>query len=117
LTPDELEQQARAAAREFSFISSTETLLRTPATLTMRFRITERCFVQLYANTKKNLFGYTLVLAGTRIFGRDCEGGQWHRHPFENAESHDETDKGQKAVSFREFLEEVHEILCSLKLI
>ena len=83
----------------------------------MRFRVTERCFIQLYASTKKDLYSYTLIFAGTRIFGRDCEGGQWHRHPFENAESHDVTDEGQKAVAFKDFLEEVHDILRRLKLV
>jgi hypothetical protein len=117
LTPEDLEQQARAAVYEFSFISSTETVLKTPATLTMRFRITERCFIQLYANTKKEILSYTLVLSGARIFGRDCEGGQWHRHPFENAESHDVTEVGMKAVTFEVFLQEVHDILRVLRLI
>ncbi len=83
----------------------------------MRFRVTERCFIQLYANTKKSLFSYTLILAGVRIFGRDCEGGQWHCHPFENPELHDVTEEGQKAISFKDFLLEAHEILRRLKLV
>lgn len=115
MTPEELEQQARAVAGEFSFIAAIVTSLRTPATLTMRFQITEHCFIQLYGNTRKGLFSYTLMLAGGRIFGRDCEGGQWHRHPFESPDSHDETDEGRKPVTFREFLVEVESILRRLQ--
>ncbi len=83
----------------------------------MRFRITERCFIQPYGNTKKDLFSYSLILAGSRVFGRDCDGGEWHRHPVENPELHDVTEEGRKAAAFKDFLEEVHEILRRLKLV
>ena len=115
MTPREVEEQARSVVRDFSFVSSIETLLRTPATLTMRFRITGRCFIQLYHNSNKHLWSYALVLGDNRIFGRDCEGGQWHRHPFEAPDSHDRSPEGQKAVTFRIFLEEVQDVLVQLK--
>jgi len=35
-----------------------------------------------------------LVLGDNWIFGRDCEGGQWHRYPFEAPDSHDSYSRG-----------------------
>ena len=117
MTPRVVEEQALDIANRFSFISSVETTLRTPRTVTMRFRITAQCFVQLYHNTQKPIVNYVLVLAGNRIFGRDCDGGKWHRHPFENPEAHDFSFEGQVDVSFEEFLEEVRQILVRMQIL
>lgn len=111
MTPEEFEREARQTAQDFSFVRRVEILLRTPATLTMRFHITEHSFVQLYTNSRKSLLSFALVWEGTRVFGRDCDGGVWHRHPFEAPETHDFTSDGQKAVTLRGFLTEVEGML------
>lgn len=117
MTPQAVEEQALEIANQFSFISSVETVLRTPRTVAMRFRITAQCFVQLYHNTEKPIVNYALVLAGNRIFGRDCDGGKWHCHPFENPEAHDFSSEGHVEVSFEEFLEEVRQILVRMQIL
>ena len=117
MTPEELEQAARQTAQDFSFVRRVEILLRTPATLTMRFHITERSFVQIYSNSRKALLSLALVVDGTRVFGRDCEEGVWHCHPFEAPETHDFTSDEQKAVTVRGFLAEVEGMLKRLQII
>ena len=67
-----------------------------PANALLARRLAERGvrFIQLYHNSHKHLWSYALVLAGNRIFGRNCEGGQWNRHPFEAPDSHDTSLEG-----------------------
>jgi hypothetical protein len=69
------------------------------------------CFIRVYANTAKQLTSYTLVLNRSRIYGRDCEGRLWHRHPAEASEQHDFTPDGQRAVTLEEFLREAQQVL------
>ena len=52
-----------------------------------------------------------------RLYGRDCVGGDWHRHSFENPQAHDTIDDGANEVTPEEFLDEVFEILLKEKLI
>jgi hypothetical protein len=47
----------------------------------------------------------------SRIYGRDCEGGLWHRHPAEAPEQHDFSVEGQRAVTLDEFLREAQQVL------
>ncbi|MCZ7357586.1 MAG: hypothetical protein O8C66_12210 [Candidatus Methanoperedens sp.] len=51
------------------------------------------------------------------VIGRDCVGGNWHRHPFENPEAHETTGDSAKDATPEEFLDEVFEILLREKLI
>ena len=37
--------------------------------------------------------------------------GQWHLHPFENQEYHDESEKGRESVAVKEFVEEALSII------
>ncbi|WP_290597686.1 MULTISPECIES: hypothetical protein [unclassified Archaeoglobus] len=45
------------------------------------------------------------------MFGRDCVGGEWHKHPFENPDDHDFGEDSSKEVSVSEFFEEVFRLL------
>jgi hypothetical protein len=51
------------------------------------------------------------------LYGRDCVGSSWHKHPFENPQAHDRTGNGAEDVTPEEFLDEVFEILLREKLI
>ena len=55
----------------------------------------------------------TLVFHRVRIYGRDCEGGQWHRHPHGAPDDHDSSPEGTEAVSLWQFLAEAQQILQS----
>jgi len=111
MTPDAFEQRVREEASRFAFIRSVVTLGKTANTAKLRLRITAECFVQVYANLRKGLLSYTLVLHQTRIYGRDNDGVGWHRHPYSAPESHDFSKEGTRPVSLNEFLDEVQQIL------
>lgn len=60
-------------------------------------------FIQVYRNDRFGTTSFTLILGSRRIYGRDERGGNWHRHPSENPESHDESPEGKRAVTLGEF--------------
>ena len=111
MTPDAFGQRVREEASHFAFIRSIVTLDKTANTVKLRLFITSDCFVQVYANLHKDLLSYTLVLRQTRIYGRDNDGKDWHRHPHSAPESHDFSVEGSRYVSLAEFLEKVQQIL------
>ena len=111
MTPEAFEQHIRDEARHFAFISNIVSLARTANTVKLRLSITADCFVQVYANLRKDLLSYTLVFHRTRIYGRDNDGAGWHRHPHSAPESHDFSDEGIRPASLAEFLDEVQQIL------
>jgi hypothetical protein len=108
------ENEIYQIARQFSFISSVETILKTLNVLKVKLTITPTCFVQIYQNTKKGVVNYTLVSGNQRLFGRDCDGGQWHCHPLDNPEEHDFSEEGTKAISLEDFLYEAEEKLSTI---
>lgn len=111
---ERLESELLAIASEFSIIQKTETLLKTPNTIKIKFTITNTCFVQVYRNIVKNISSYVLVSGSQRLFGRDCDGGQWHCHPIDDPESHDFSENGCREVTLKDFLYEVTEKLLAL---
>lgn len=111
MTTDAVEREVRRAAAQWAFIQRVATIDKTDFTIKLRLYVDVECFVQVYVNTSKPLTSYTLVLNRSRIFGRDSEGGLWHRHPAGAPDQHDFSPEGQRAVSFDEFLREVQQIL------
>ncbi len=113
MTPDEFERNAIAVASDWAFILRVSLLDKTEHAVKLRLHIDTECFVQVYANPQKSLVSYTLILNRTRIYGRDCDGGGWHRHPYDAPETHDFSDEGSLEVSLSEFLAEAQYILQS----
>ncbi len=111
---DEAEALIYNIASRFSFIKKVETLLKTPNTIKIKLVITQTCFIQVYQNIQKNIRNYVLVSSNQRLFGRDCDGGEWHAHNIENPDSHDFSDDGIRSVSFEEFMYEISEKLVLL---
>lgn len=111
MSVDAFEQDVLRTANEWSFIRSIETVDKTDQAIKLRLQVDAECFVQVYANVRKNLFSYTLVLNRSRIYGRDSEGETWHRHPYGDPDSHDRTPEGQLKVDLAQFLVEVQQIL------
>jgi len=111
MTPGAFEQRVREQASHFAFIRSVVTLDRTANTVKLRLHITVECFVQIYANVRKGLSSYTLVLCQSRLYGRNNDGTSWHRHPHSAPDDHDFSDEGARPVSLTEFLDEVQQIL------
>lgn len=108
---DDLEKDIRNITSRFPFIQNTQTVLKTTYTIKIRLDITDECFIQIYQNVQKNLTSYVAVIGRERIYGRDCDGGIWHRHPEDNPGGHDFSQKGSRKVALDAFLYEVQEIL------
>ena len=111
MTPEAFEQDVRSQAAHFAFVQEIVTVDRTANTLKLRLVITAECFVQVYANVRKGLTSYTLVLRQARLYGRNNDGTGWHRHPHTAPYDHDFSDEGSLPVTLSEFLEEVQRIL------
>lgn len=105
------ETQVYDVASRFSFVRRAVALDKTANTIKLRLHITTGCFVQIYTNVQKKLVNYVLILDRSRIYGRNCDGGKWHRHPYENPVAHDFGPEGVREVSLEEFLIEVQQIL------
>jgi hypothetical protein len=111
VTADLVERDVRRTAARWAFIQRVATIDKTDFTVKLRLHVDAECFIQVYANTQKQLSSYSLVLNRSRVFGRDCEGGLWHRHPADAPEQHDFSPEGQRAVSLDEFLREAQQVL------
>jgi hypothetical protein len=111
ITVNLFETQVYDVASRFSFVERVVTLDKTANTIKLRLHITTECFVQIYTNVQKELVNYVLILDRSRIYGRNCDGGTWHRHPYEDPDAHDFGPEGAKEISLEEFLIEVQQIL------
>lgn len=111
MTTDAVESDVGRAAAQWAFIQRVATIDKTDCTIKLRLHVEVECFVQVYVNTSKQLTSYALVLNRARVFGRDSEGGLWHRHPTGAPDQHDFSPEGQRAVALDEFLREVQQVL------
>ena len=110
---DEIE----AAARQFHFIRAVVRLDVTRFAAKYRLVIESDLYVQIYVNVRNGTTGLALIHQGRRLYGRDSEDWQWHRHPADDPASHDFSSEGVREVTFEEFLLEVEEILIDRGLI
>jgi hypothetical protein len=113
MTVDEFEREVVQAAVQFAYIRQTVVVDKTANTIKLRLYVTQDCFVQIYGNAARDLYSYTLVCSRQRLYGRDCEGGPWHRHPYQDSASHNMSPEGARPVSPEEFLEEAEQILAT----
>jgi hypothetical protein len=111
MTAADYEQDVRQLATQWAFIQSIVTIDRTDYAVKLRLHIDVECFVQVYANVQSGLTSFTLVLNRARIYGRDCDGNGWHRHPRSAPDAHDFSVEGSQAVTLADFLAEVQQIL------
>ncbi len=108
-----IEALEKAASK---YISRLRILAKTENAVKARIEISENIYVQFYFNQESGTANYVLVGWENRLYGRDCVGGDWHRHPFENPQAHDTTADGANEVTPEVFLDEVFEILLKEKL-
>lgn len=111
MTTDDFEREVQAVAAHLAFIRRVVTLDKADHAVKMRLHIDHECFVQVYTNIGKGLISFTLIMNRIRIYGRDCEGGSWHRHPYHAPKTHDISVEGRQVVSLAQFLAEVYQIL------
>jgi hypothetical protein len=108
---EEVIAEIEEVSQRFSFVLQVIRLDETKYSVKYLLMLAEDFFVQVYRNVRSGTIGLALIYRGQRLYGRDREGGQWHRHPFENPMEHDFSAEGSRKVSLEEFLEEVREIL------
>ncbi len=106
---DDFIREVEAAANFYSL--KVEILARTKNAVKVRVLVTENIYIQLYYNQASKTRNYALVGWNRRLFGRDCIGGEWHKHPFENPDEHDFSGNGKREVSILEFFDEVFYLL------
>ncbi len=108
---DELLHETLASAEQFWFVQDFQIVERTDATITLHFSIETDLFVQVYLSERSERFSLALVGLSGRLYGRDREHGQWHRHPFGRTNFHELTVEGMSPRPVFQFLAEVEEIL------
>ncbi len=106
---DDFIEEVKTVANSYSL--KVEILAKTKNAVKIRIPITENIYIQLYYNQKSKTKNYVLVGWNRRLFGRDCVGGEWHKHPFENPDQHDFSENGKREVSISEFFDEVFHLL------
>src|SRR5659263_279637 len=99
------------------YISGLRILAKTENAVKARIEISENIYVQFYFHQESGTTNYVLMGWENRLYGRDCVGGDWHKHPFDNSEAHDRSGDGANHVTPEEFLDEALEILLKEKLI
>ena len=69
MSTDAVERDVRRSAAQWAFIQHVETIDKTDFTVKLRLHVDTECFIQVYANTHKQLSSYTLVLNRSRVLG------------------------------------------------
>lgn len=96
----EFSREAICLFSKYGFIKSIEIQLLDEPVAKIRADIDADTFIVVFYNAETSRYSYVLIKDNKRIFGIDNARG-WHIHPFENPESHLETNP----VSLAEFLE------------
>lgn len=106
---EKIKKEIESAAEKVGFIRQIEQIDETANTLKIRLKVSFSCYIQVYANIRKNLFSYVVVFNGQRVFGLDCLRGNWHQHPWQDPAKHQTAVK----TSFAGFLFETYQGLNS----
>jgi hypothetical protein len=110
-TIDDWEQEITAAAKSFSFVRDVLTTDKNPVALKMRLILEPEFFIQMYVNVVTGTRNFVLILGRQRLYARDCVGGAWHRHSYDDPDAHDFSAEGVRPVTVMEFLAEVQEFI------
>jgi len=116
-TVDAWEKEIAVAAGSFSFVQAVRIVDKNPVALKVRLVIGPDFFVQIYVNVETGTQNFVLVLGRQRLYGRDCVGGNWHRHKYEEPEAHDFSPEGTRPITASEFLAEVREVVEEARLL
>ena len=117
MTVEDFANEVEAAGRQFAYIGSVTKLDETRFSVKYRLVVTDDLYVQAYTNTQNGTVGLALIYQGRRLYGRDCENWQWHRHPAAAPETHDFSSEGVRSVTVQEFLLEAGQVLVDCGLI
>ena len=108
---EEFLEEGRRLAKALYIFKDIEVLDKTDHTIKFRLLIDIDLYVQVYVNAQKAKTNFVLICRGERLYGRDSEGGQRHRHPFGDPLGHDFGEEGLREVSLEEFVSEIQQFL------
>jgi len=108
---DAWEREIIAAAHEFAFVRAVHVLDKNPVALKARLMLGPELFIQIYINVVTGVQNLVLILGRQRLYARDCVGGVWHRHPYDNPDTHDFSAAGATPATIVGFLTEVQELI------
>lgn len=112
----DLLQEIEEVEQRFWFIKSS-TLEQTDEVLKARLAIKDELFVHVFLSESSERFQLALINGRERIYGRDREDGEWHSHPYGNAETHVPMPEGVSPQPLKQFITEVEKILLENDLI
>lgn len=117
LTKRDLILEAQEVLDRFWFVRDFHIVEQTQRTVTLHITISSELFVQAFLSESSQRVNLALVGSGGRLYGRDCEHGRWHRHPFGRPEEHEFTPEGMSIQPLMQFMTEVEEIIVEHDLI
>jgi hypothetical protein len=116
-TVKELLDEAHEAYSRFWFVQSLIEVECTASTVTVHLVIGPELYVQAYLGEFSGRLSLALVDPSGRLYGRDRERGNWHRHPFDDPDRHEPTPEGLSPRPLLQFMAEVEEIVLENELI
>jgi hypothetical protein len=117
VTIEEVLIEAREAQERYWFVQSLVVVERTALTLTLHLLIGSTLFIQVFYSQRSDRFSLALVGPSGRLYGRDCEHGIWHRHPFGYTDLHELTPEGLSPQPIMQFMAEVEDLLIEHELL
>lgn len=108
---DDLLAEVEAIGSRAWFVQNIEIVDRTDATITLRFIIDARLFVQAFFSERTGRQSLALIGPAGRLFGWDWEHGSWHRHPFGQSEQHEMMTSWAPVQPLSQFMAAVEELL------
>lgn len=107
----ELREEAEEVLQRVWFVQSIDEIERTDITLSLRLHIRPGLFVHAFAGERTGSLYFALIEGNRRIFGIDCEGGEWHQHSFEAPDTHEPLAEGLTPKPLLTFLAQVESLL------
>ena len=96
----EFSKHAIALCSQHDFIRSIEIQLLDEPVVKIKAIVKDDAFINIFYNAETLKYSFALIKNDRRIFGVD-NARNWHIHPFENPDNHEETNN----ISLKDFLD------------
>jgi hypothetical protein len=104
-------QEIREAERAYWFVQGLAEIEQTDEVLKARLEIQAGLFVHVFFSEASGRFQLALVKNSQRLYGRDCEDGLWHLHPYGTVDQHLPTPGEVGPRPIMQFMREVEQLL------
>ena len=103
--------EAREALDRVWFIQRIKFFDRTDETISLRLYIRDDLFIQAFGGQLTQSLYFALIEGNRRIFGIDCESGEWHVHPYKSPHEHAPYSVGLEPKPLLKFLSIIEKLL------